>query len=104
MPPETILRVVLPGDSAARAVELGGDPVTIGRGLANVVILRSDARTSLRHASIERTPEGYVLRDEGSTNGTWVNNKRVSRCVLRHRDEIRVGDTLITFDDPTVPR
>jgi len=99
-----MLRFIPPGDTAARTVELGGEAVTIGRGLANVVILRGDARTSLRHASIEHTPEGYVLRDEESTNGTWVNDRRVSRCILRHRDEIRVGDTVITFSDPSAPR
>ena len=70
---------------------------TIGRGLGNVVPLPDDRATSLRHASIERTPFGYLVRDAGSSNGTWVNGEKIEECHIRDGDEIRIGRTVIRF-------
>jgi pSer/pThr/pTyr-binding forkhead associated (FHA) protein len=80
-------------------VEVGREPVTIGRGLANTVVLRDDPRASLRHAVLERTPEGRrLLRDEGSTNGTWVNGARVAERLLEDGDQVQVGDTVLRYE------
>jgi pSer/pThr/pTyr-binding forkhead associated (FHA) protein len=48
---------------------------------------------------VERTPGGaYLLRDEGSTNGTWVNGTKVRQHLLRDGDQVQVGDTVILFE------
>jgi len=39
-----------------------------------------------------------MLRDEGSSNGTFVNNQRVQQQVLRSGDEIRIGASLFRFE------
>ena len=71
----------------------------IGRDPRNELVL-SDEQASRRHAQIRREPEGLVIYDLNSKNGTYVNGQRVGRCLLRNSDEIRVGDTLLTFHSP----
>lgn len=61
-------------------------------------ILLQDPRTSNIHARIELTPAGYVLRDLGSRNGTFVNGQRVAgQTILRHGDRLDVGQSTFQF-------
>ena len=68
----------------------------IGRDPRNELVL-SDEQVSRQHAQIRCEPEGFVIYDLNSKNGTYVNGQRVSRCPLHDGDEIRVGDTLLIF-------
>jgi hypothetical protein len=52
---------------------------------------------SRRHAEITATLEGYLLRDLGSTNGTFVNGEQVREHVLQPGDRIQIADSTITF-------
>ncbi len=71
-------------------------PVVIGRSRTCMVTLASpDA--SRRHAEIVAVPAGYLLRDLGSTNGTFVNGQRVDERTLAGGDRIEIGNELITF-------
>jgi len=56
-----------------------------------------DITVSRRHAQIERTPDGYVVSDAGSLNGTYVNQERIDRTVLRHGDELQIGKFRLVF-------
>ncbi len=56
-----------------------------------------DITVSRRHAEIERTPDGYVASDAGSLNGTYVNQERVDRMLLRHGDELQIGKFRLVF-------
>ena len=77
--------------SSARAVTLGRHP--------DSEIMLDDITVSRRHAEIERTDEGYVVADAGSLNGTYVNQERVDRAVLRHGDELQIGKfRLVLFE------
>lgn len=59
-----------------------------------------DKIVSKEHCIVELRPEGYVLRDLGSLNGTYINGERVKgEQLLRHGDEITLGSTRIRFDD-----
>jgi SARP family transcriptional regulator, regulator of embCAB operon len=70
--------------------------VTIGRGECDVVL--PDAKVSKRHAVISPTPDGFVISDVHSTNGTFVNGGPVVLPqLLAHLDRIRLGDTELTF-------
>jgi pSer/pThr/pTyr-binding forkhead associated (FHA) protein len=56
-----------------------------------------DITVSRRHAEIERTHDGYVVSDAGSLNGTYVNQERIERLLLRHGDELQVGKFRLVF-------
>ncbi|RMG20577.1 MAG: FHA domain-containing protein [Deltaproteobacteria bacterium] len=70
--------------------------VTIGRHYENVIVV-ADREVSKRHAVVEETSEGWVLRDLGSSNGTFVNGRRVDTLRLASGDEIRIGSSRIVF-------
>lgn len=69
----------------------------IGRAGADIAL--EDEKVSRKHAEIGLYgPDAYVLRDLASTNGTYVNGRRVSeKTKLRNWDLISVGDTRLRF-------
>jgi predicted component of type VI protein secretion system len=69
--------------------------VAIGRHDSNDLRFIS-RNVSNYHAEILIEPEGLVLHDLGSTNGTYVNEERVRRRKLSHGDRIRIGSNEIT--------
>lgn len=69
---------------------------TIGRA-ADADIRVSDGLVSRRHARIEQRNGEFLIVDLGSTNGTYVNGRRVHQRSLRSGDEIRVGPIRLHF-------
>jgi two-component system NtrC family sensor kinase len=57
-----------------------------------------DTETSRAHAEIERIDGSYILRDLGSSNGTYVNGKRITERLLIPGDRIQVGKQLLLFN------
>ena len=56
---------------------------------------------SRRHATFTRTPEGTLVTDPGSLNGTYVNRDLVDEMLLRHGDEVQIGKfRLVYFASP----
>ena len=86
-----------------RAGELFELPLTtatsLGRGPENDIVV-SDSAVSGQHCRIQ--PEGgrFVLHDLQSTNGTFVNERRVGRQLLSEGDVIRLGETWIELRTP----
>lgn len=73
------------------------DPLTrLGRHPDNEIML-DDITVSRRHAVIERTATGYVARDAGSLNGTYVNQVRIEESPLRQGDELQVGKFRLVY-------
>lgn len=70
--------------------------LTIGRDHACDLEL-ADPFVSSQHAKIERTEQGYLLRDLGSQNGTYVNGGRVLQVYLSEGDHIKVGEHVFMF-------
>lgn len=59
-----------------------------------------DAKMSGQHCSFEMTAKGQLMfTDLGSTNGSFLNNSRISQTVVKINDDIRIGNTLIKLDD-----
>ena len=52
---------------------------------------------SRRHCEIERTADGYVVRDVGSLNGTYLNQERVEQGAVHNGDELQVGKFRLFF-------
>jgi pSer/pThr/pTyr-binding forkhead associated (FHA) protein len=69
---------------------------SVGRARANDVVLEDEA-ISAQHLRIRPEEGRFVVHDLGSTNGTRVNERKVSRHVLQEGDVIRVGDTSLRF-------
>jgi hypothetical protein len=81
-----------------RVVSLEADRITVGRSPSNTIPITSDPSISRTHAVIERLPTGWCVRDMGSSNGTFVNGKRVwNERPLRAEDDIRLGETRMIF-------
>jgi adenylate cyclase len=57
----------------------------------------ADREVSKEHASIERMGRDFILRDLGSSNGTFVNGRRVAEMRLRDGDEITLGASKLVF-------
>jgi class 3 adenylate cyclase len=92
---------------AQRFFRLEGDrAVTIGRDSEVDVSLPWDGSVSSVHAEAVRLGAHWLISDEGiSRNGTFVNHERVrGRRRLRHGDVIRVGGTLLTFNEVSAGR
>jgi len=70
--------------------------LVIGRSRSCELTLTSpDA--SRRHAEIVPEPDGFLIRDLGSTNGTYVNGQRIEQQRLASGDRIEIGGDLLTF-------
>ena len=77
--------------------ELGS--VTIGRS-PDCELPIEDGQASRRHCTVTKLQSGYEVADLGSTNGTLVNDTPIKKRKLMHGEQIRIGATVITFEDP----
>lgn len=87
-------RLVL-GDG--KEVQVGEDPVTIGRHPDCDIVL-SDPEVSRQHAEVRREDAGFMLVDLGSKNGTKVNGAGIDQRTLQDGDTITIGATAIRFE------
>lgn len=91
-------RLILATAEGQQAIELR--PInSLGRHPNNSIQLL-DKIVSKEHCILEQRDGGFVLRDLGSLNGTYVNGERVrGEMPLRHGDEIALGSTRARYDD-----
>ncbi len=101
--PEPVEYLQVAGPEGA-AVGLEGSRLTIGADPSNDMAITDDGFVSRIHAVLERHPAGWLLRDVGSRNGTYVNAERITvERVLRPGDEIRVGQTTLRLQTEAGP-
>ena len=93
---------VTSGAGQGTSVEVTGDRFVVGRDPACNLVLDDD-KVSRQHAAIETLPNGgAVIRDLGSSNGTFVNGQRLTDPVeLGSEDVVRIGSTTLK---PSVER
>lgn len=92
------LLVVIDGPLAGASVPLTGQPITLGRGTSNTVVL-DDEFVSSSHARVFMNPQTHtwMIEDLSSTNGTFVNESRINGMMtLAPRVPVRIGAT--TFE------
>ena len=94
--PRASIREVRP-DQSSRTIVFDGRPLTIGRAADNRVVLR-DGRASRHHARIDSRRGSLILTDLGSTNGSFVNDRRVESIALGEGDRIRLGGTTLVIE------
>ena len=85
------------GVLTGQRIALGDKVITFGRGDENDIVLTTPSASRL-HAELQPSGGGYVLRDRGSSNGTWVNGVRVTERVLQAGDQISIGDEVFRFE------
>lgn len=82
-----------------RLIALEGRQMSIGRSDDADVVIDWDRTVSRFHATLELTPDGWAITDDGrSLNGTLVNGHRIQgTMLLRDRDLVQVGETALGF-------
>ncbi len=87
---------ILDGDRAGEVLPVAEQPMRIGRKPGNDIVL-ADEKTSGVHCEIVREGDRHVLRDLGSTNGTFLDGKRVTELVLTPGDVVTCGRLRVKF-------
>lgn len=72
------------------------DELTIGRSPNNQVVLK-EARVSRRHAVIRKSGNSYMIVDNNSSNGTYVNSNPITEQILKSGDKIHIGSYEMVF-------
>lgn len=83
-------------DRELQECAIGVHGVTIGRLPDNLLVI-DNAAVSGRHARVFREGDRYVIEDLQSTNGTFVDNKPITRYTLRDHDAVLVGKHTVVF-------
>jgi GAF domain-containing protein len=88
------------GPLKGRTFDIRDAVITIGRDTSETIQIL-DQGVSRQHSEIFRIGEMCFIRDLNSTNGTFVNDQRVSEELLRSGDQVRIGSTILVFEDKT---
>jgi pSer/pThr/pTyr-binding forkhead associated (FHA) protein len=92
----TVSHLVLVEDGRETSFPLTRDTYTVGRHKNNDIVI-SDPKVSSFHARIDRTPEGFVVVDLKSRNGSYVNGRRIETALLETGDELRMGTARLSY-------
>src|SRR5207249_6771925 len=76
-----------------------GKHITLGRDKSNEILL-VDILASRKHAEVFPGPDGFYIRDLGSSNGVMVNQTKIDNpYLLSHGDRITIGSSRIYYID-----
>ena len=88
--------IVVRGPDRGEAIAIGDLAMTVGSGTGNDVLL-SDPTISRKHLVVEPRAEGVILRDLGSTNGSFVQGARFQELTLGFGTEVTIGQTVLKY-------
>ena len=88
--------VVKRGPESGAKFVLDNELTRVGRHPESEIFL-DDITVSRRHAEFVRSAAGYVVRDVGSLNGTYVNRERIDEVPLTSGDEVQIGKFKLVF-------
>lgn len=89
--------IIIYGDDLGRRVRVGTEPLIIGRSPQCEIQIDQES-VSRNHCRVRFDGSEFLVRDLGSTNGTYVNDNLVDEeGRLRHGDQLKVGRTILKF-------
>ena len=88
--------VVHRGPGAGSRFVLDREVVAAGRHPDSDIFL-DDVTVSRRHAEVVRAGDGYLVRDVGSLNGTYLNRERIEEAPIDNGDELQIGRFKLVF-------
>ncbi|MBA3619002.1 MAG: FHA domain-containing protein [Acidothermales bacterium] len=96
LPAGSALLVVQKGPNSGSRFLLDSDITTAGRHPDSDIFL-DDVTVSRRHAELHRRGDGFLVRDVGSLNGTYVNRERIETATLSGGDEVQIGKYRLVY-------
>jgi DNA-binding SARP family transcriptional activator len=97
-PSDSVARIEVVTALGRETFLLAAPRLSIGRDADNDVVIEGDTTVSRRHAEILRRGSTWVVRDFGSSNGTFLGGERIDgECLLRDGDELGVGDARLVL-------
>lgn len=89
--------VINPTSASKKEIPIVSRVISIGRDPSNDLVL-SDTMVSRRHAILEQRDDGFVIRDNNSSNGTMVNGDRLDdEKTLQDGDLVAIGSSRLLF-------
>lgn len=83
---------VIQGSNAGEIFPITKPKMMIGRSDADIIV--KDLEASRQHARLDVMGDRVILRDLSSTNGTFVNEQRITTMALENQQEFRIGTTI----------
>ncbi len=93
---------ILNGDETGKTYAWTAERIRIGRNSANDFVI-ANASVSGEHCLIERCEGGWRVKDLDSTNGTRLNNQRITMAALHADDVIAFGDIAVSIQGDDLP-
>ncbi len=85
---------IIKGFNKGEVYPLEADEIIIGRGEENEIVLNI-AEVSRTHAILTKAEEGFMIKDLGSTNGTFVDKKKIGgKYLLKPGDTVMLGEAI----------
>ena len=78
--------------------ELKEEEVSIGRNQKCIIAI-DDNKVSKHHARVFKNEYYYEIEDMCSSNGTFINGKKITRTILKNGDRVMVGESLLIYYD-----
>ncbi len=95
-PADRAMVVIHRGPAKGARFLINQETVAIGRSIESPIFL-DDVTVSRKHALIVKEADSFKIQDQGSLNGTYVNNQSVSDAPLSTGDEIQIGKFHMLF-------
>ncbi len=88
--------VIIRGEPFGKSIAVSGKPIAFGRSSSCDIQFAEDS-VSRRHCQIWHSEKGYRVQDLGSTNGTRLNDQKITNANLEDGDLIGIGDIVLKF-------
>jgi hypothetical protein len=95
--------VILISQKTQEHIKINAESYSLGKGQANDYCIQGNSAVSRRHALVIRREENYYIKDVGSTNGTFLNGRRLlpeEEALLAADDEVKLADEIFTVEMP----